>query len=189
MRQFRGHCGGTGNEAAGGIDVGSRLTMYSLEMDIRELLIDTTTHVPPARVIENISAQDAVQLFKGASHSIAEILAHMVFWQEWVHRRCQGVGTPIPEKAMDGWPTVQSDTWPMVQSRFIKGLEDFVRMMEGSDLDQKIVPALEVPALAHMTRRDAVIHVANHNAHHLGQIIILRQIMGLWPPPSGGLTW
>jgi hypothetical protein len=28
-----------------------------------------------------------------------------------------------------------------------------------------------------------------HNAHHLGQIILLRQLFGAWPPPSGRFTW
>jgi len=113
----------------------------------------------------------------------------MVFWQEWFRHRCEGIATPIPQKAMDGWPTVDSHTWPDVQSRFVDGLESFVNMAEESELDQKVVPAIEALPLAHMTIRDAAIHVATHNAHHLGQIIILRQVMGLWPPPSGGMTW
>jgi uncharacterized damage-inducible protein DinB len=53
----------------------------------------------------------------------------------------------------------------------------------------RILPAIEVPPLAHYTLRDAAVHAANHNAHHLGQIITLRQLMGLWPPRSGGFTW
>ena len=30
---------------------------------------------------------------------------------------------------------------------------------------------------------------AAHNAYHLGRVVLLRQMMGSWPPPSGGLTW
>src|SRR5262245_10660321 len=158
-------------------------------MHIRELLIDTTTHVRPAQTIEGVSSQQAMQRLSGASHSIAEILAHMVFWQEFFQRRCEGIAQLIPQKAKEGWPDVQSDGWPALQSRFIDGLEAIVKMADEGDLDRKITPALEVPVLAHMTTRDVVVHVANHNAHHLGQIVILRQMMGLWPPPSGGMTW
>jgi hypothetical protein len=25
--------------------------------------------------------------------------------------------------------------------------------------------------------------------HHAGQVAFLRQLLGEWPPPSGGLTW
>ncbi len=28
-----------------------------------------------------------------------------------------------------------------------------------------------------------------HNSYHLGQIFLLRQLQGSWPPPSGGNTW
>jgi len=125
-------------------------------MHVRELLIETTTHVPPSRAIENVSADEAVRRFSGVSHSMAEILAHMVFWQEWFRRRCEGVGEPIPQKAAEGWPEVHRDTWPALRSRFIDDLELFVKMAESSDLDQRIVPALEVQPLAHMTKRDAV---------------------------------
>ena len=36
--------------------------------------------------------------------------------------------------------------------------------------------ALEFPPMAHYRIRQAVIHMANHTAHHLGQIIVLRQL-------------
>jgi uncharacterized damage-inducible protein DinB len=28
-----------------------------------------------------------------------------------------------------------------------------------------------------------------HNSYHAGQAVLLRQLLGQWPPPSGGLTW
>jgi uncharacterized damage-inducible protein DinB len=31
--------------------------------------------------------------------------------------------------------------------------------------------------------------MAAHNSHHLGQVVLLRQILGAWPPPSGSYTW
>jgi len=52
-----------------------------------------------------------------------------------------------------------------------------------------LTPAIEFPSLAHYSRRDVLVHVATHNAHHLGQVILLRQLLGVWPPPSGSWTW
>ena len=60
--------------------------------------VDTTTHVPPTRAIEGLSVQEAMQHLTGASHSIAQILAHVVFWQEWVQHRCQGGAELDPTK-------------------------------------------------------------------------------------------
>jgi uncharacterized damage-inducible protein DinB len=52
-----------------------------------------------------------------------------------------------------------------------------------------VTPAIEFPPLAHHTVREALVHVAMHNAHHLGQVITLRQLLGAWPPPAGSYTW
>ena len=50
-------------------------------------------------------------------------------------------------------------------------------------------PAFEFPLLAGYTARDVWEHVGQHNAHHMGQVVILRQFLGLWPPPAGSYTW
>jgi uncharacterized damage-inducible protein DinB len=57
------------------------------------------------------------------------------------------------------------------------------------DVERPLTPAIDFPPLANYTVRDAVTHVAQHNAHHLGQVIVLRQMMECWPPPSGSWTW
>lgn len=48
--------------------------------------------------------------------------------------------------------------------------------------------ARRVPGITHSIE-DALIHVAQHNAHHLGQVVTLRQVLGCWPPPGGSYTW
>ena len=51
------------------------------------------------------------------------------------------------------------------------------------------VMAREFAPLSHFTIRDALTHVAEHNAHHMGQVVLLRQLIGKWPPPDGSWTW
>lgn len=36
---------------------------------------------------------------------------------------------------------------------------------------------------------EMLIAVAAPNSYHAGQAVVLRQLLGKWPPPSGGLTW
>lgn len=73
-----------------------------------------------------------------------------------------------------------------VHGRFVSGLDAAALDSVG---DRVIAPAIEFPPLAGYTVRDALVHIAQHNSHHLGQVILLRQIMGRWPPPSGAWTW
>jgi hypothetical protein len=36
---------------------------------------------------------------------------------------------------------------------------------------------------------EVLYQLAAHNSYHVGQIVVLRQALGAWPPPGGGDTW
>lgn len=156
-------------------------------MDARALLVDTHPHLSPAATIAGLDPADAVRHVAGLPHSIAEIVAHMAFWQEWFAARSAGRAEPMAATAADGWPAAPA--WPDVADRFLAGLEALATLVAQQPPDDPIVPAIEFPLLADYTYRDVWEHVAQHNAHHLGQIVVLRQLLGVWPPPSGSYTW
>ena len=156
-------------------------------MHARELLIDTYAHIPPGHALEQLAAADAERRPGGVPHSIADIVAHMSFWQDWFWRRCNGRAEPMPAPAARGWPEVASRTWPDVHAQFVAGLERAAALADRSD--ELIVPAIEFGPLARYTVGDALVHIAQHNSHHLGQVILLRQLMTSWPPPAGSWTW
>ena len=158
-------------------------------MDVRHLLVETHTHLPPAATLAGLSPADAARHVGGVPHSIAEIVAHMAFWQEWFRRRAEGEAAPIVVSAALGWPGVAEEAWPEVRDDFVDGLERLARVVEQLDPDAPLQPAFELPMLAGYTARDVWEHVGQHNAHHLGQVVILRQFLGLWPPPAGSYTW
>ena len=155
-------------------------------MNSRDFLIDTHAHIPPAQALEGLSPEDAERRVTGAPHSIAEIVAHLDFWQGWFRRRCEGIDEPPAAPAAVGWPA--PDSWPRLRERFLSGVEE-VAALGASGQDRPLSPPIQFPPLARYTVGDALVHVASHNAHHLGQIILLRQILGRWPPPSGSFTW
>jgi uncharacterized damage-inducible protein DinB len=77
-----------------------------------------------------------------------------------------------------------------LHQQFLQGLERALKLvLEESSHVRRVDPAIEHPPFANYTIADAVEHVAIHNAHHMGQIVTLRQIMGVWPPPEGSWTW
>lgn len=157
---------------------------------MRELLTDTFAYLAPARALEGLAAEAADRRVDGASHSIAEIVAHLDFWQRWFCARCEGVDEPMVTSAASGWPTVAAGTWTTIEGQFLAGLERLAAIGDdASRLERRLTPAIPFPPLANYTVRDALVHVATHNAHHLGQVIVLRQLMGFWPPPSGSWTW
>jgi uncharacterized damage-inducible protein DinB len=159
-------------------------------MSIREMLLDTFVHMPPLGALDSIAPEVAVRAPGAGLHSVAAILAHMEFWQAWFLDRCDGTALPMATAAAVGWPTVSAEGWPALVARFEAGLARAAVI--GDDearLARPVTPPIEFPPLAHYCVRDALIHVAQHNSHHLGQIITTRQFLGVWPPPSGSWTW
>lgn len=157
-------------------------------MNSRELLIDTWSYIAPGRALEGISAEDASRRLPGAPHAIAEIVAHLAYWQEWFALRAQGRGEPMAASASLGWPAGPA-AWPELRSRFEAGLEALAALDRPGVREVEVAPPIEFPPLASYTVGDVLVHVAQHNAHHLGQVVLLRQLMGIWPPPSGSWTW
>jgi len=159
-------------------------------MDATELLISPIAHMPPRRALDGLSSEQSGMRVPGASHSIVEIVAHIVFWQSWFLDRCDGVATPPAAKASLGWPTATAAEWDSLRERFLQGLDRALKIaVEESAGVRRVHPPIEMPPLADYTVADAITHVAIHNAHHLGQIVTLRQIIGAWPPPEGSWTW
>lgn len=151
----------------------------------RELLIDTLDFLSPPSILEGLTAEQAETRPPGVPHSIAELVAHMTHWQEWFLQRTAGTPVPAAAHAAEGWPRVDPGSWPDWRQRFLSSLERAAQLTP----DGPLQPPIEVPLLAHFAMPDVIVHISQHNAHHLGQVILLRQMKELWPPPSGGFTW
>jgi uncharacterized damage-inducible protein DinB len=159
-------------------------------MAIRELVLDTYVHLAPLKIIEDLSADNAVRTPRSHMHSVAGLVAHMKFWQRWFLQRCAGEAVPMATRAADGWPDVGKGAWPALRARFERGLLEAAALGDDTaSLEQPLQPAIEFPPLAGYTRRDALVHLAQHNSHHLGQVVSARQFLDLWPPRAGSWTW
>lgn len=121
---------------------------------------------------------------ENAPHSIFQLLNHMLYWQEWVERWFDGKTPPIPAHASGSWPgeagPANRKEWDRTVRRFHGGLKVLTRRSREADLFSKRRTKSEFEMLH---------TIASHNSYHAGQIVLLRQMLGAWPPPSGGLTW
>ena len=145
----------------------------------------------PAAVLDGLTAEQALAKPHGLPHSIAEIVAHMCYWQEWFNGCAVAGFTGIPEHAADGWPAVAADGWDAVRTRYLAAIEQARQIVAASDsLDQSLLPpGVPIPFLARESRGSGILHATVHSGHHLGQIVTMRQLMGVWPPPAGSMTW
>jgi uncharacterized damage-inducible protein DinB len=159
-------------------------------MRLHSVLRGAHAYSPADAALAGLTDALALDRPVNSDHSIAEIVAHMAFWQQWFLDRCDGRHVPAPPRAELGWPPVAAGMWSAVLTRFQDG---FSRALLLSDNEtrrtERVDPPIEFGPLDHYTIEDALIHVSLHNAHHLGQVITLRQLQGSWPPPAGRWTW
>lgn len=157
---------------------------------MRDLLIDTFAYLAPLKTLDGLTGEEAARRVSGANHSIVEIVAHLHFWQSWFLKRCEGVDEPMATSAADGWPAAGAEDWEALRQRFVETLEKLAALSDdAARLAAPVTPPIEFPPLGQFTIRDALTHVAEHNAHHMGQVVLLRQLIGKWPPPGGSWTW
>ena len=112
-----------------------------------------------------------------------------MYWQEWFTARCKVQASPIDARAELGWPSVDATDWPAVREHFLAGLELLRATVAAHHPSALVVPQIESPMLSTYSYRDIGEHAALHNAHHLGQVVVLRQLLTTWPPSTGSYTW
>jgi len=148
---------------------------------------------PPSHILENLDSEMALRIVAGAPHSIYAEVWHAAFWQEITLEWLRGVETPCPERAALGFPSeeqVRAESWADLCRRFLAGAEKAATIANCTDTENVVVcPSPAGKPARKMTVRDQLESLAAHNAYHLGRVVLLRQILGSWPPPSGGFTW
>lgn len=155
-----------------------------LEKAMERALSGKGAHVEAKRVFEGLNWKVAGARPNGVPHSVFQLLNHITYWQEWGVKWLDGEKPPIPRHASGSWPgeaaPAGAQEWKQAIGRFEKGLDEITRQSRHAD------PLTKRGA---KTRLEMLHTIASHSSYHLGQVVQLRQMLGAWPPPSGGLTW
>jgi uncharacterized damage-inducible protein DinB len=162
--------------------------------ELAQALVKESSFAAPAHILEALSEDLVHRAVEHVPHTIYQELWHLAFWQritlDWIH----GIETPYPAKVTDPFPTgaqTAAEGWEQLRQRFLHGAQEAALIAEDSPRLIKIVrcPSRPGQEVRLMTVQDQLLSLAVHNGYHLGRIVVLRQIFGAWPPPSGGFTW
>lgn len=150
----------------------------------RAALSGKGAHVGTKEIFSGLDWRAAGKKPRGVSHSAYQLLMHMSYWQDWVLQWLEGKDPAGPRHASGSWraevgPASLRD-WDDAVGQFLRELGKLESACRGADL----------PAPRGRKSRLEMLHaIAAHNSYHAGQVVFLRQMLGKWPPPSGGLTW
>jgi uncharacterized damage-inducible protein DinB len=150
----------------------------------RLLSDDRMEFTPHTRVLADLPWSIASARPSGSPYGIAEVLAHMHFWQQRLLAMIADQEPRPVSHSSDGWPGVAEADWSALVESHLAGLEVSRECARDPDLLARPIRAGHENTVGYQLMS----HFA-HDAHHLGQIILLRRQQGAWPPPGGGDRW
>jgi uncharacterized damage-inducible protein DinB len=150
----------------------------------RRALSGKASHVETKEIFSGLDWKTAGTKPRSVPHSVYQLLKHMTYWQDWVLAWLKGESPAVPRHASGSWPAEVHATsrrdWDEAVSQFRRGLGILERACRGAGVSSK----------RSVAKRLEMLHtIGTHNSYHAGQVALLRQLLGKWPPPSGGVTW
>ena len=167
-------------------------TNQALAPDILcELLCNALTgnraHVNPERAFEGLTWRQVGAEVPGSPHTIWQLLKHLNYWQDRLISRIEGMKVLPAKTSDDGW---KFDKAPVDEGCY---RQELGKLLTGINyMTQTLLPENHslIGSKGDYPHGFAVIQtMASHISYHLGEVVLLRRMLGLWPPPSGGYTW
>jgi uncharacterized damage-inducible protein DinB len=160
-----------------------------------ELLRGKGAHADPLACVEDISAELAARDVEGFPHSIGQLVFHMNYWMDYDLRRIRGERPRYPAQNAESFPSqdtpVDAAEWEALKERFSALIAGTAALAHSSP--QELNRHIEATHPSHNERaatlKAGLWQLVAHNSYHVGQIAMMRRMMGAWPPRDGGDTW
>lgn len=142
-----------------------------------QLLFGRGVFAPVHHILEELPFERLGERPAGLPHSIFEELWHLDYWQR--HLLAQARGERPQTEGERDWPSspapADTDAWRELLEGIRLGLD------EGAGL------AADAEVLDHNvgetgTVRGVMEDLVAHNSYHWARVVVLRQLLGLWPP-------
>jgi hypothetical protein len=145
-----------------------------------QLLKSSEAHMDFESTVKGLPAGLQGKRPEGASHSPWEVLEHMRIAQWDILEFTRNANHVSPEFPSGYWPSTQAPpnekAWDQSADAFRADLKAVVQLVsdESTDLFGKI------PHGNGQTILRETLLVADHNAYHLGELVLLRRLLGVW---------
>jgi uncharacterized damage-inducible protein DinB len=151
-------------------------------LNLKQVLLEQlrTTHnkedwfVPASIAVAGLTPAQASWTDKSGNHSVGQLANHLAFWDLQTLTAFKG---EKPAK-FDGnndetFNNFDEKSWATTVAQLDAVMTDWEKAVEAAD-DAKI--SLWASRIA---------HVGTHNAYHIGQMIYVRKLQGVWDPAKG----
>jgi hypothetical protein len=152
----------------------------ALRKHVLELLKGRGAHADFDSAVSGFPVEKAVEKPSGAPYSAWQLLEHMRIAQRDILEFSRNPKHVSPEWPEGYWPTKEAPPTKAAWSNSVRAFRSDLRAMQklvanpASDLFARI-PHGDGQTLL----REALL-VADHNSYHLGQLVMLRRLLGAW---------
>ncbi len=131
--------------------------------------------VPAGKSIEGLTVEQANWKDGNANHSIAQLVTHLVFWNQTQLAKFKGEKPPSYSGKNDETfaANLSKGDWETAVRQLDAVLTDWEKAIESAD-EKKL-----------QGWYDTIAHISAHNAYHTGQILYIRKQQGSWDPEKG----
>jgi uncharacterized damage-inducible protein DinB len=120
----------------------------------------------------------------GAPHSAWELVEHIRLAQADILDFCVNAKYKEQRWPDDYWPSSRA---PKSEAAWKKSLAQFRRdrrALQRLAADETLDLAAAIPHGSGQTCLRELLLVADHTAHHVGQLVLVRQLLGIWKPKT-----
>ena len=143
---------------------------------IRKSLHGEWTHPDPTKTMEGVDWKKAGEKIPNLPYTIWQLYCHAEYWQRLILLGLKGETVTWPENLEDSWPTshtVESEQeFQQLVTEFNQQIEEIESLLNDDMLDE------DFPGGDGMNKAEFLRVLISHNSYHVGQIIILKRLLG-----------
>jgi uncharacterized damage-inducible protein DinB len=131
-------------------------------------------YVPASIAIDGLTAEQAMWSPGKGNHSVGQLAYHLWYWDARSLQQFKGEKpAPFDGNNNDTFDKFTAAQWDELVKKLNQVMTDWEKAVESAD-DQKLADNASLIA-----------HVGAHNAYHIGQILYVRKLHGVWNPDKG----
>jgi len=138
-------------------------------------------HVDWKKTVSGIPTKDRGKRPKGAPHSPWELLEHMRLATCDILEFSRDPKHKSPDWPAGYWPKKPAPPNAAAWEKSVKSLEHDIEEMRKLVNDPKTDLLAPIPGGTGQTILREALLIADHNAYHLGQLVLVRRLLGCWP--------
>ncbi len=123
---------------------------------------------PAMKILEGITSESALKRPDKKSHNAAELLAHIIGWEEVYLKRFEGdPKATIDQDLSFDWKRIDKNektAWQSLLSTFGKDNKQLISLLEQEKYDPQ-------------TKEKLVNNIMEHGIYHLGQIALIKKLV------------